>query len=53
MAVYHHIAGKRELLALVTARTLGTLIVPDEGARVGDPGAAMGHAVLGPRRRAS
>ena len=32
MAVYHHIAGKRELLALVTAQTLGTMILPDEGA---------------------
>jgi TetR/AcrR family tetracycline transcriptional repressor len=32
MAVYHHVAGKRELLALVTARTLGRMPAPDEGA---------------------
>lgn len=29
MAVYHHVAGKRELLALVTARTLGSMPPPD------------------------
>ena len=29
MAVYHHVAGKRELLALVTARTIGTMRPPD------------------------
>ena len=29
MAVYHHVASKRELLALVTARTLGTMPPPD------------------------
>ncbi len=29
MAVYHHVAGKRELLALVTARTIGTMTPPD------------------------
>jgi AcrR family transcriptional regulator len=29
MAVYHHVADKRELLALVTARTIGELAPPD------------------------
>lgn len=29
MAVYHHVADKRELLALVTARTIGAMAVPD------------------------
>lgn len=29
MAVYHHVADKRTLLALVTARTLGTMTPPD------------------------
>jgi AcrR family transcriptional regulator len=29
MAVYHHVADKRELLALVTARTMGTMAPPD------------------------
>jgi TetR/AcrR family tetracycline transcriptional repressor len=29
MAVYHHVAGKRELLALVTARTIATMTPPD------------------------
>ena len=30
MAVYHHVASKRELLALVTARTLGTMPSPPD-----------------------
>jgi AcrR family transcriptional regulator len=29
MAVYHHVAGKRELLSLVTARTIGAMSLPD------------------------
>ena len=29
MAVYHHVADKRELLALVTARTTGAMVPPD------------------------
>jgi AcrR family transcriptional regulator len=29
MAVYHHVADKRELLALVTARTIGAMAPPD------------------------
>jgi AcrR family transcriptional regulator len=29
MAVYHHVADKRELLALVTERTIGTMTPPD------------------------
>ena len=29
MAVYHHVTDKRELLALVTARTIGTMTPPD------------------------
>ena len=29
MAIYHHVDGKRELLALVTARTVGTMLPPD------------------------
>jgi AcrR family transcriptional regulator len=29
MAVYHHVANKRALLALVTARTIGAMIPPD------------------------
>jgi TetR/AcrR family tetracycline transcriptional repressor len=29
MAVYHHVTDKRELLALVTARTIGTMAPPD------------------------
>jgi AcrR family transcriptional regulator len=29
MAVYHHVADKRELLALVTARTIGEVVPPD------------------------
>jgi AcrR family transcriptional regulator len=29
MAVYHHVAHKRELLALVTERTIGTMTPPD------------------------
>ena len=32
MAVYHHVADKRALLALVTARTIGTLTPPDPAA---------------------
>ena len=32
MAVYHHVADKRQLLALVTARTIGTMIPPDPAA---------------------
>jgi AcrR family transcriptional regulator len=32
MAVYHHVADKRELLALVTARTIGTMAPPDPAA---------------------
>ncbi len=32
MAVYHHVAAKRELLALVTARTIGTMATPDPSA---------------------
>jgi AcrR family transcriptional regulator len=32
MAVYHHIAGKRELLALLMERTLGDMAIPDERA---------------------
>ena len=32
MAVYHHIADKRQLLALVTARTIGTMSPPDPAA---------------------
>lgn len=32
MAVYHHVADKRELLALVTARTVGTMTPPDPAA---------------------
>ena len=32
MAVYHHVAGKRELLALVTARTIGGMTPPDPSA---------------------
>ena len=29
MAVYHHVADKRQLLALVTARTIGAMAAPD------------------------
>ncbi len=29
MAVYHHVTDKRELLALVTARTIGDMVPPD------------------------
>ena len=29
MAVYHHVADKRQLLTLVTARTIGTMALPD------------------------
>ncbi len=29
MAVYHHVADKRELLALVTTRTIGAMVPPD------------------------
>lgn len=32
MAVYHHVAHKRELLALVTARAIGSLAPPDSTA---------------------
>ena len=32
MAVYHHVADKRELLALVTARTIGGMVPPDPAA---------------------
>ena len=32
MAVYHHVADKRQLLALVTARTIGTMSPPDPAA---------------------
>jgi AcrR family transcriptional regulator len=32
MAVYHHVADKRELLALVTARTIGGMAPPDPAA---------------------
>lgn len=32
MAVYHHVADKRELLALVTARTIGGVVPPDPAA---------------------
>ncbi len=32
MAVYHHVAHKRELLALVTARTIGAMEPPDPSA---------------------
>ena len=32
MAVYHHVASKRELLTLVTAQTLGSMPPPDRGA---------------------
>jgi AcrR family transcriptional regulator len=32
MAVYHHVADKRQLLALVTARTIGTMTPPDPAA---------------------
>jgi AcrR family transcriptional regulator len=32
MAVYHHVADKRQLLALVTARTIGTMPLPDAAA---------------------
>jgi AcrR family transcriptional regulator len=32
MAVYHHVADKRELLALVTARTIGVMAAPDPAA---------------------
>jgi AcrR family transcriptional regulator len=32
MAVYHHVADKRELLALVTARTIGMMTPPDPAA---------------------
>jgi AcrR family transcriptional regulator len=32
MAVYHHVAGKRQLLALVTARTIGAMAPPDPDA---------------------
>lgn len=32
MAMYHHVANKRELLALVTARTLGSMTPPDPAA---------------------
>jgi AcrR family transcriptional regulator len=32
MAVYHHVADKRELLTLVTARTIGTMTPPDPAA---------------------
>jgi len=31
MAVYHHVKDKRTLLALVTARTIGTMGMPDPG----------------------
>jgi AcrR family transcriptional regulator len=32
MAVYHHVPNKRTLLALVTARTIGTMETPDPDA---------------------
>jgi AcrR family transcriptional regulator len=32
MAVYHHVASKRELLALITARTIGGMTPPDPSA---------------------
>ncbi len=32
MAVYHHVANKRQLLALVTARTVGHMVPPDPSA---------------------
>lgn len=32
MAVYHHVADKRQLLALVTARTIGAMVLPDPSA---------------------
>ena len=32
MAVYHHVADKRELLALVTAQTIGEMVSPDPSA---------------------
>lgn len=32
MAVYHHVAGKRALLALVTERTIGRMALPDTSA---------------------
>lgn len=32
MAIYHHVANKRELLRLVTAQTLGSMVPPDPAA---------------------
>jgi AcrR family transcriptional regulator len=32
MAVYHHVAGKRQLLSLVTAQTIGAMTPPDPDA---------------------